>query len=70
MLPKERLLKELETLSNSNILRLYDMALTLKEQETSLKKKSSKDYLRVRKALKSCSGSLSDDIIEERNERV
>jgi len=26
--------------------------------------------LRVRNALKGCSGSLSDDITEERNERV
>jgi len=48
VLPKDRLLKELETLNNSNILRLYDIALTLKEQEKLPKRKSSKDYLRVR----------------------
>ena len=69
MKPKDRLLKELENLSNSNILKVYDLVLTLKEKEKT-KVTSSKDYLRAREALKNCKGSLSDDIKEERKERV
>jgi len=70
MKPKDRLLKELEHLSNSNILKVYDLVLTLKEKEKTKRVTGSKDYLRAREALKNCKGSLSDDIKEERKERV
>jgi len=70
MKSKERLLKEIETLSNSNILKLYDLVLTLKEQEEIKKEKSKKNYMHTRQALRNCKGSLSDDIKEERNERI
>ena len=70
MNPKDRLLKELENLSNSSILKVYDLVLTLKEKEKTKRVTSSKDYLRAREALKNCKGSLSDDIKEERKERV
>ncbi len=70
MKPKDQLLKELENLSNSNLLKVYDLVLTLKEKEKTKRVTSSKDYLRVREALKNCKGSISDDIKEERNERV
>jgi len=67
---KEKLLRELDALSNRNILKVYDLVLSLKEQNKPKKVKSTKYYLRVREALKNCSGSLADDIEEERNERV
>lgn len=66
MNPKDRLLKEMENLSNSNILKVYDFVLTLKEKEKTKRVTSPKDYLRVRKALINCKGSLSNDIEEER----
>jgi hypothetical protein len=70
MRSKEHLLKEIETLSNSNILKVYDLVLTLKEQERVKEKENTKNYLISRQALRKCSGSLSDDIKEERNDRI
>ena len=68
---KKRLIKEIESLGSHNILRVYDLVLTLKKQEERAEpKKTSKGYLRTRYALRSCKGSLSDSIIEERNERL
>lgn len=67
---KTRLIEEIKTLSNSNILRLYDMAMTLKECEKPNLKTTSDDYISVRKALGNCKGSLSEDILEERNEKI
>ena len=70
MRAKERLLRELDALSNRDILKVYDLVLTLKEQDETKEVKSTKNYLRVRDALKGCSGSLTDDIAEERDERI
>lgn len=70
MILKERLLKELDGLSQSEILRVYELVQTIKEQEKRVEKSSKDGYMRARQALKSCSGSFSDDIREERNERI
>jgi len=43
--------------------------LTLKNKEKKIKPPE-KGYLRTRHALKNCKGSLSDDIMKERTERV
>ncbi|MGI6492661.1 MAG: hypothetical protein ACOX0T_09690 [Pelotomaculum sp.] len=71
MQAKERLKKEIESLGPHNILRVYDLVLTLKKQDKKLEMKMAKNgYLRTRLALRNCKGSLSDDIIEERNDRI
>ncbi len=71
MQAKERLLKEIESLNSHNILRVYDLVLTLKKKDKTIElKKSKKGYLRARLALRNCKGSLSDDIIVERNDRI
>lgn len=67
---KEQLLKELDSLSQSEILRVYELVQTIKEQEKKGGNNSKDGYMRVRQALKGCSGSFSDDIREERNERI
>lgn len=71
MQAKERLIKELESLGPHNILRVYDLVLTLKKQDKKIHlKKPNSGYLRTRHALKNCQGSLSNDIIKERNDRI
>ncbi len=73
MQAKERLKKEIESLDPHNILRVYDLVLSLKNQDKDKKaeaKKAGNGFRRTRLALKNCTGSLSDDIIEERNDRI
>jgi len=71
MQAKERLIKEIESLGPHNILRVYDLVLTLKKQDKKIQfKKPNNGYMRTRLALKNCKGSLSDDIIKERNDRI
>ncbi|MEW6697566.1 MAG: hypothetical protein AB1341_09505 [Bacillota bacterium] len=63
MQAKERLLKEIESLSPNNILKIYDLVLTLKKQNPqAISRKNPKGYLRTRAALRNCKGSLSEDI--------
>lgn len=71
MQAKERLIKELESLGPHNILRVYDLVLTLKTQDKKTQLvKPNNGYLRTRHALRNCRGSLSNDIIRERNDRI
>ncbi len=68
---KERLLKELEALSPHSIMKVYDLVLTLKEQDgTHPEKGTNRGHMRTRRALRSCTGSLSDDIVEGRSDRL
>lgn len=69
MQAKKRLLKEIDSLGFRDIVRVYDLVLTLKNKEKKIKPPE-KGYLRTRHALKNCKGSLSDDIMKERIERV
>ena len=70
MQAKERLIKEIESLDPHNILRVYDLVLTLKKQDKTIQSKPNNGYLRDRLALKNCKGSLSNDIIKEKNDRI
>jgi excisionase family DNA binding protein len=68
---KELLIKDLDQLSVRNIEKIYDLATTLKEEEASVRNSDSLDaYMRVRQALSSFSGSLADDLLKERNDRL
>jgi len=71
MQAKKRLLKEIESLNSHSILRVYDLVLSLKKQNKKIEsKKPENGYLRTRLALRDCKGSLSQDIINERDDRV
>lgn len=69
MLAKERLIKEVESMNSHHILKLYELVLTLKQQDQpKAPRKSPTGYLITRATLRGCKGSLSEDIINERNE--
>lgn len=71
MQAKERLLKEIESLNSQQILKIYELVLTLKKQNQQVAPRNNPTgYLRTRAALRNCKGSLSEDIIEERNDRI
>ncbi len=68
---KEQTIKELDTLAPDELLRMYDIIISLKN--THHKEKAhipASEYLKAREALKGCQGSLSEDIVLERGERI
>ncbi len=68
---KESILSNLELLSAGNLAKVDLMVRDLKEQESAAgSDNKSPAYLRARRALSGIKGSLSNDIIEERKERL
>ncbi len=67
---KEKAMKELETMTPLEIIRIYDLMLSLKIKAENKLLNHSKAYLKVRDALSQCKGSLSNDILIEREDRI
>jgi len=68
---KEQAIKKLDELKPEALARVYDLIVELKRTEqTEKSNKTLADYINVRKALKQRRGSLSDDIIQEREDRI
>ena len=68
---KEQAKKKLDELKPEALARVYDLIVELKRTEQAERSKTiTADYIKVREALKHCKGSLSDDIIQEREDRI
>jgi len=67
---KEQTIKELEELKPRELIRVYDLILSLKRKPEERRKGGSPAYLRVREALKQCKGSMSEDILLDRENRI
>jgi hypothetical protein len=68
---KDQTIRELEELKPGDLLKIYDLILSLKKSPEGGRRKSGlAPYRRVRKALKQCKGSLSEDIMAAREERI
>ena len=68
---KEQTIKELKELKPEAIAKVYDLITELKRANQAQKSKTTTTgYLSVRKALEQCKGSLSEDIIQEREDRI
>jgi hypothetical protein len=67
---KEKAMKELEAMTPSEVIMLYDLMLSLKTKAKERLLSHSKAYLKVREALSECKGSLSNDILMGREDRV
>ncbi len=69
---KERLLEELDGLEGQDLLRIYDDVLRIKSEKKSrgAPTKDKKSYMECQEALSGCKGNLSDDILEQRKERI
>lgn len=69
---KEQAIKELESLDPLELVTVYEMitALKARPRERRTMMIGEHAYLRVRRALASCKGSLSDDILLIREDRV
>jgi hypothetical protein len=67
---KEKAMEELEAMTPSEVIMLYDLMLSLKTKSKERLLNHSKAYLKVREALSECKGSLSNDILMEREDRI
>ncbi len=68
---KEQAIKKLDELKPEALARVYDLITELKRtSQTKKSKMTVTDYMKVREALKQCKGSLSEDIIQEREDRI
>jgi hypothetical protein len=66
---KEQTIKELNELNPEALAIVYDLITKLKRTSQAKKSKMiAADYIKVREALKQCKGSLSEDIIQERED--
>ncbi len=68
---KEQVIEALNELKPEETLIVYDLILSLKSKvEVKGINKSLSAYLKVRKALRQCKGSLSEDILKGREDRI
>ena len=69
---KEQTIKELDSLSPSELMMVYEVIISLKTESKKQHKVSEGEpaYLRVRKALNQCKGALDEDILLLREDRV
>jgi len=68
---KEQTIKELETLKPDELMMVYDLILPFKgKRPVHRGKEHPAAYMRVRNALKECKGSLSEDILSDREDRI
>ncbi|MBU0734414.1 MAG: hypothetical protein KJ573_03630 [Proteobacteria bacterium] len=68
---KEQAKRKLDELEPKALAQVYDLITELKRSGHPRKRKATNaDYLKVRDALKQCKGSLSEDISQEREDRI
>lgn len=68
---KEQTKRKLDELEPKALAQVYDLITELKRSGQPRKRKAINDgYLKARDALKQCKGSLSEDIIQEREDRI
>ncbi len=68
---KEQAIKKLDELKPEALSRVYDLIIELKRTNQAKKSKTTAaDYIKTREALKQCKGSLSENIIQEREDRI
>ena len=68
---RDKTIKELEGLKPDDLLKVYDLIVSLKRDfDKKLMGETVPPYVRVREALKSCKGSLSEDILSMREDRM
>jgi hypothetical protein len=68
---KDQAIKELQELKPTELIKVYDLIVSLKKRTLSARKeKTVPAYLKVRGALRQCKGSLSEDVLAVREDRI
>ena len=66
---KEQLIEKIDQMPPEHLILLEHLIRAL-GRRTGISKTKGSDYIQVRKALATCSGNLSDEIISDRSDRV
>ncbi|MCP4218234.1 MAG: hypothetical protein GY765_26600 [bacterium] len=68
---REQVIKELSDLNPIEVLRVYYFIRSFKSGTADTKRRGTcSAYLKTRKALRNCSGTLADDVLADREERI
>lgn len=67
---KEKAIKEIEALKPDELLIVNDLILSLRSKIRAPKSKERLSYVKVKEALRGCKGSLSEDVLSAREERI
>jgi len=67
---KELAINDLNNFNSIEMAKLYDFIQFIKDKKQINPPKINTSYLKVREALQGCSGSLSEDILREREETI
>ena len=67
---KELAIKDLNSFNSIEMAKLYDFMQFIKDKRQVMPPKKNLSYLKVREALQGCTGSLSEDILYEREETL
>lgn len=67
---KELAIKDLDTFNSIEIAKLYDFMQFIKDKKNVPPPKINISYLKVREALQYCTGSISEEILLEREEVI
>lgn len=67
---KELAIKDLNNFNSIEMAKLYDFMQIIKVKNQIIPPKINYSYLKVREALQSCTGSLSEDILRDREETL
>lgn len=66
---KDKAIQEIKDLNDNDVQMLYRIIQSMK-QRSEKPKENSGSYQKVREALKGINGSLSEDIVQGRNDRI
>ena len=67
---KELAIKDLNSFNSIEMAKLYDFMQFIKDKRQVMPPKINIAYLKVREALQGCTGSFSEDILNEREETI
>lgn len=67
---KELAINDLNNFNSIEMAKIYDFIQFIKGKKQIAQPKINTSYLKVREALQGCSGSLSEDILREREETI
>ncbi|MBI5141945.1 MAG: hypothetical protein HZA20_07105 [Nitrospirae bacterium] len=63
-------IKELNELTASDLLVVYNLILSLKDRKPLRDETATTGHIRTRHALKKCNGAFAEDILRSRNDRI
>ena len=67
---KEQAISDLNDLNSIEVAKIYELIQFFKERKQHPAPKKNTSYLKVREALQNCTGSFSDDVFYDREERI